>query len=94
MIIERETTMNIDQLQENWDQVKDQAKAKFDKLTTDDLASIQGKKGNFIGKLKERYGYASDKAETELAAFIKNCQCSPQGKSGTAREKSPSGTRL
>jgi uncharacterized protein YjbJ (UPF0337 family) len=86
--------MNIEQLQDNWEQVKGQVKGKFEKLTSDDISSIHGKKDKFIAKLKERYGYAKEKAETEITAFVKNCQCSPQNKSPFPQKKAAASSRV
>ncbi len=86
--------MNIEKLQENWDQVKGQVKEKFDKLSADDVTSIQGKKDKFIGKLKEKYGYANEKAETVLADFVKNCQYSPQSTSKNQKQNQTASSRV
>ena len=54
--------MNWDQIKGNWKQVKGAVKAKWGKLTDDDLTFINGKKDELAGKLQERYGYEKEKA--------------------------------
>jgi len=61
--------MNWDQIKGNWKQMKGQIKAKWGKLTDDDLTAIAGKREQLAGKLQERYGYAKDRAERELDEF-------------------------
>ena len=63
--------MNWDVIQGNWKQVTGKIKAKWGKLTDDDLTAIAGKRDQLAGKLQERYGLAKDKAEKELDDFAK-----------------------
>jgi uncharacterized protein YjbJ (UPF0337 family) len=62
--------MNWDQIQGQWDQVKGQVRAKWAKLTDDDLQLIGGKKDVFVGKLRERYGLEKDRAEADVDQFL------------------------
>lgn len=55
--------MNWEQIEGNWHQLKGKAKAKWGKLTDDDLDVINGKREEFAGKLQEKYGYTKEKAE-------------------------------
>jgi len=50
----------------NWKQMHGQMKEWWGKLTDDDLTKIDGKRENLVGVLQTRYGYAKDKAETEV----------------------------
>ncbi len=61
--------MNWDQIQGNWKQFTGQVKAKWGKLTDDDLTVIAGKRDELAGILQERYGYAKERAEQELHEF-------------------------
>ena len=61
--------MNWDQIQGNWKQMTGQVKAKWGKLTDDDLTTIAGKREQFAGILQERYGYAKEKADKALDEF-------------------------
>jgi uncharacterized protein YjbJ (UPF0337 family) len=66
----KETDMNRQQLEGNWKQVKGHAKAKWGKLTDDDLDQIQGRQQILVGKLQERYGKALEAAEKEVNDWI------------------------
>jgi uncharacterized protein YjbJ (UPF0337 family) len=63
--------MNWDVLKGQWKQVAGKVKAKWGKLTDDDLTTIGGKKDEFVGKLQERYGYQKDQAEREVDDFLR-----------------------
>jgi uncharacterized protein YjbJ (UPF0337 family) len=62
----KEPTMNRDQLKGKWHQMKGEVKAKWGKLTNDDLDQIDGNLEKLIGRLQERYGYARERAEKEV----------------------------
>ncbi|MBS1998838.1 MAG: CsbD family protein [Cyanobacteria bacterium SZAS LIN-2] len=61
--------MNKDQLKGNWKQIEGKVKAKWGKLTDDDLKVIEGKREELAGRIQERYGCAKEQAEKELADF-------------------------
>ncbi len=63
--------MNWDVLKGQWKQATGKLKAKWGKLTDDDLTTIGGKKDEFIGKLQERYGFKKDQAEREVDDFLR-----------------------
>jgi uncharacterized protein YjbJ (UPF0337 family) len=63
--------MNWDTIKGQWKQFTGQVKAKWGKLTDDDLITIAGKKDQLLGKLQERYGYEKDRAERELDEFTR-----------------------
>lgn len=71
--------MNWDEFEGKWEQLKGQVKEKWQKFTSDDIASIHGKKDIMLGKLRERYGYTADQADRELGAFMINCSCNSDG---------------
>lgn len=58
--------MNDDILQGNWKQLHGQVKTWWGKLTDDDITKIDGKRENLVGVLQTKYGYAKEKAETEV----------------------------
>lgn len=62
--------MNKEQLEGKWDQLKGKVRAKWGKLTDDDLTQIRGNRDQLVGKLKERYGYEKELAEKEVDAFL------------------------
>jgi len=61
--------MNWDQIEGRWKQVKGDVKQKWGKLTDDDLDVIDGKKDQFIGKLREKYGITKEEAEKQVKAW-------------------------
>jgi uncharacterized protein YjbJ (UPF0337 family) len=63
--------MNKDQLQGKWHQMKGEVKAQWGKLTNDDLEQVNGNLEKLVGVVQERYGYARERAEKEVAAFRK-----------------------
>jgi len=63
--------MNWDQIEGNWKQYTGQIKAKWGKLTDDELTVIAGKRDELAGKLQAHYGYAKDLAHKEIDAFQK-----------------------
>jgi len=62
--------MNREQLAGNWKQMTGKVKAKWGKLTDDDLTFIDGKRTQLIGRLQERYGIAKEEAERQLDTWL------------------------
>ncbi len=58
--------MNWDQAEGKWKQLKGSVKAKWGKLTDDDLEFIDGKRQQLVGKIQERYSIARDEAERQV----------------------------
>jgi uncharacterized protein YjbJ (UPF0337 family) len=65
-------TVNHDIIAGNWTQMKGKVRAKWGKLTDDDMTLIAGKKDMLVGKLQERYGHAKDRAEKDVDDFYEN----------------------
>lgn len=65
--------MNNEQFKNQWNQIKDKIKDKFNKLSDDDLRQIEGKRDQLLAKLQSRYGYEKSRAEDELSRFEKTC---------------------
>lgn len=61
--------MNQDIIQGKWAQLKGSLKAKFGKLTDDDLSRAEGTHQYLVGRLQERYGWQKDQAEREIRDF-------------------------
>jgi uncharacterized protein YjbJ (UPF0337 family) len=61
--------MNWDQIEGKWKQAVGKIKAKWGKLTDDDLQVISGKRDQLVGKIQERYGMAKDEAERQVDDF-------------------------
>jgi uncharacterized protein YjbJ (UPF0337 family) len=64
--------MNSDILQGKWEQLKGDARVKWGKLTNDDLDQIEGQREKLVGKLRERYGLARDRAERDVDDWLKS----------------------
>ncbi|MFW6281067.1 MAG: CsbD family protein [Halanaerobium sp.] len=62
--------MNEDLLKGNWNQLKGKIKAKWGKLTDDDLQQIEGNHDRLIGKIQEKYGKDKEKAKKEFNDWI------------------------
>jgi uncharacterized protein YjbJ (UPF0337 family) len=63
---EGETTMNQDQIEGNWQQIKGEAKRQWGKLTDDTLAQIDGNREKLAGKIQEAYGVAKEDADQQI----------------------------
>jgi uncharacterized protein YjbJ (UPF0337 family) len=50
-------------------QLRGKLRAKWGKLTDNDVELIAGKKDILIGKIQERYGHSKDEAEKQVDAF-------------------------
>ncbi len=55
-----------DKIKGNWNQIKGKVKAKYGELTDDDLAYVEGKEEELLGRIQERTG----KAKSEIKDFI------------------------
>lgn len=64
--------MNQDTIQGQWKQLGGSIKAKWGKLTDDDLKVVEGNAEYLAGKVQERYGVARDEAEAQVKEFEKN----------------------
>ncbi|AYQ42453.1 CsbD-like protein [Burkholderia aenigmatica] len=61
--------MSEDKIKGQWKQLSGKLKAKWGKLTDDDLAVAEGNREYLAGKIQERYGIARDAAEKQLKEF-------------------------
>jgi len=62
--------MNADIVKGKWHQLKGKVRAKWGKLTDDELERINGDSEQLVGLVQERYGYARDKARQEVDTFF------------------------
>jgi uncharacterized protein YjbJ (UPF0337 family) len=62
--------MNWDRIAGEWKQIGARVKAKWAKLTDDDLTAVNAKKDALIGKIQERYGILRDEAERQVDEWI------------------------
>ena len=61
--------MNEDRIKGQWKQLSGKVKARWGKLTDDDVKVKEGNAEYLAGKLQERYGWEKDRAETEVRDF-------------------------
>lgn len=66
--------MNWDQVAGKWMQFKGRVKERWGQLTDDDLDVINGRRGQLVGVLQERYGIAKEAAESEVGEFLNGLQ--------------------
>jgi uncharacterized protein YjbJ (UPF0337 family) len=63
--------MNKDMIEGNWKQLKGSVKARWGKLTDDDLSVAAGNIELLRGRIQERYGIAQEEAQKQLDEFLK-----------------------
>jgi uncharacterized protein YjbJ (UPF0337 family) len=63
--------MNWDKIAGEWKEAKGKLRAKWGKLTDDDLETIAGKKDVLVGRLQQRYGWKKDETEKNLDEYLK-----------------------
>ncbi len=59
-----------DVLQGKWMQLKGSVKQKWGQLTDNDIAEINGNREKLEGKLREKYGYTTERAREEADKFF------------------------
>ena len=62
--------MNRDTLKGQWRQLTGDIKARWGRLTDDEVTRIEGDYDQLVGRIQERYGYAREQAEQELNDFL------------------------
>lgn len=62
--------MNWDRVEGNWMEFKGKVKQQWGKVTDDDIAVIAGHRDELEGLLQQRYGYAKDKAVSEVDTWL------------------------
>lgn len=67
--------MNKEQVAGKFEQVKGSLKATWGKLTDNDITLYDGKREQFLGKLKEHYGLEKEAAEKKVQALEEACGC-------------------
>ncbi len=61
--------MNKEQIDGKTEQLQGLMKQTWGKLTDDDLMMYNGKREQFLGKLRDRYGLAKEDAEKKIQAL-------------------------
>lgn len=62
--------MNWDKIAGEWREAKGKLRAKWGKLTDDDLEAIAGRKDVLVGRLQQRYGRKKEEAERDVDSFL------------------------
>jgi uncharacterized protein YjbJ (UPF0337 family) len=75
-----------DILKGNWKQLHGHIREWWGKLTDDDLTKIDGKRENLVGVLQTKYGFAKERAETEVNSRLAEWE-KAQSKSKTVAPK-------
>ena len=63
-------TMSQKIIKGQWKELRGRMKEWWGKLTDDDVSRIDGNQEKLIGALQQRYGYAKDRAMTEIGRRI------------------------
>ena len=58
--------MSWDLVKGKWKQITGSARARWGKLTDDELTEIDGRREQLVGKIREKYGIARDEAEKQV----------------------------
>lgn len=61
--------MNRDIFEGNWRQMKGKVKARWGKLTDDELDQIEGNYDVLLGKIQEAYGMSREEVERDLSSL-------------------------
>ena len=64
--------MNEDRIKGQWKQLAGKLKAKWSKLTDDDIGRANGDAEYLAGRLQERYGIERDVAKAQIHEFEKS----------------------
>ncbi len=62
--------MDWDRIAGSWKEYKGQVKTQWGKLTDDDVDVVNGRREELEGRLQKSYGYAKDKARTEVDGWL------------------------
>lgn len=62
--------LSADTLKGKWKEIKGDVKAKWGRLTDDDVTEIEGNEEKLLGILQKKYGYTKDEAEKEYRDFM------------------------
>jgi uncharacterized protein YjbJ (UPF0337 family) len=70
--------MNNDMQELQWQQVREQTRKWWGKLTDDDLEKIGGRAERLADALQEKYGYTRQHAESQSNRWMHNLQGAPE----------------
>jgi uncharacterized protein YjbJ (UPF0337 family) len=84
--------MNEEQLRGRWNELKGKVKERWGRLTDDELAQINGRKEQLLGKIQVKYGIAKERAEKELKRFLDSVNFSSTPSNPSDSQNSSSGS--
>ena len=61
--------MSRDVIKSNWPRLQGKLRASWSRLTYEDVSFTEGDRSYLIGRLRERYGFDENKANTKVAQF-------------------------
>ena len=64
----------MDNFKNKWNEYKSKVKSKWNKLTSEDVSQINGKRELLLGKLQTRYGWQQKQAEEEVKRFERSLE--------------------
>lgn len=64
--------MNWDRIEDNWKSFTGRARQQWGKLTDDDVNMVEGRREELEGRLQHHYGYAKDRARSEVDSWLKS----------------------
>lgn len=59
-----------DRFSREWSRLKSTVRAKFDKLSDEDVNAIDGRYDEFSSRLAKSYGYDQDRSDDEVSRFV------------------------
>jgi len=62
--------MDWDRIEGSWKEYKGKVKIQWGKLTDDDIDVVNGRREELEGRLQKNYGYAKDKAHSEVESWL------------------------
>lgn len=72
--------MNKEQVEGKAQKLKGKIKQTWGKLTDNDIMLLDGKRDQFLGKLKDHYGLTKEEAEKKVKALETECGCGTSSK--------------
>src|SRR5262249_27122858 len=66
----RSSAMDWNRVQGSWKQLEGKMKAKWGKLTADDLTAINGRREELEGKIQQHYGLTKDQVRKDVDAWF------------------------
>jgi uncharacterized protein YjbJ (UPF0337 family) len=62
----QEQTMNWDQIEGRWKQLRGDVKSQWGRLTDDDVNAVDGQRDKLVGLIQEAYGVEREEADRQI----------------------------